>query len=94
MGVTPAAVTNGMGLSLFLVNLSAYLLVPLRLHSAGAGIADLKSWYRGRFYAYSVLKLLPQRPEAIICEALVEQICRLGCIHSASPIAAELDMAA
>lgn len=94
MGVTQASVSNAIGLSLFLVNLAGYLLEPLRRQSAGAGIADLKSWYRGRFYAFSVLKRLPQRPEAIVCEALVEQICRLGCIHSASPMAAELDLAA
>jgi putative transposase len=94
MGVTPASVSNAMGLSLFLVNLAGYLLEPLRRQSAGAGIQDLKSWYRGRFYAFSVLKRLPQKPEAIVCEALVEQICRLGCIHSASPMAAELERAA
>jgi putative transposase len=94
MSVTQVSVSNAIGLSLFLVNLSACLLAPLRVSSAGAGIADLKSWYRGRFYAFSVLKRLPQRPEAIICEALVEQICRLGCIHPASSMAVELNMAA
>jgi hypothetical protein len=94
MGVTQAAVTNGMGLSLFLVNLSAYLLAALRLQSPGAGIADLKSWYRGRFYAFWVLKRLPQKPEAIICNRLVEQICRLGCIHSTCPMTSELKTAA
>jgi putative transposase len=94
MGVTQTSVTNAMGLSLFLVNLAGYLLEPMRGQCAGAGIQDLKSWYRGRFYAFSVLKRLPQRPEAIVCEALVEQICRLGCIHPASPRAAELEMAA
>jgi putative transposase len=94
MSVTPVAVTNAIGLSLFLVNLSAYLLEPLRLYAPGAGIADLKSWYRGRFYACFVLKLLPERPETIVWDALVEQICRLGCVHPASPTAAELEMAA
>jgi len=94
MGVTQTSVANAMGLSLFLVNLASYLLEPLRRQSGEAGIQDLKSWYRGRFYAFSVLKRLPQKPEAIVCEALVEQICRLGCIHPASPMAAELKMAA
>jgi putative transposase len=94
MGVTKASVCNAMGLSLFLVNLSSYLLCDLRSGCAGAGIQDLKSWYRGRFYASAVLKLLPEKPEGIICERLVEQICRLGCIHSASESAAELEMAA
>jgi putative transposase len=94
MGVTQTCVSNAMGLSLFLVNLSSYLLGDLRLECAGAGIQDLKSGYRGRFYASAVLKLLPERPEAIICERLVEQICRLGCIHPAFQGVAELEMAA
>ena len=94
MGVTKTSVSNAMGLSLFLVNLSTYLLCDLRQQCVGAGIQDLKSWYRGRFYASAVLKLLPQRPEAIVCARLVEQICRLGCIHPVFQGAAELEMAA
>jgi hypothetical protein len=94
MGVTQTSVSNAMGLSLFLVNLSSYLLACFRREYSGAGIADLKSGYRGRFYASSVLKLLPEPPEAIICERLVAQICRLGCIHWASAGAADLEMAA
>jgi putative transposase len=94
MGVTQTSVTNAMGLCLFLGNLSSYLLCDLRTRCAGAGIQDLKSWYRGRFYASFVLKLLPEKPEGIICDRLVEQICRLGCIHPASQSAATLEMAA
>jgi putative transposase len=94
MGVTQTSVANAMGLSLFLVNLSSYLLCDLRTRCAGAGIADLKSGYRGRFYASFVLKLLPQRPEAIVCERLVEQICRLGCIHPSFESAEALELAA
>lgn len=94
MGVTQTSVSNAMGLSMFLVNLSSYLLCDLRTRCAGAGIQDLKSWYRGRFYASAVLKLLAQKPEGIVCERVVEQICRLGCIHWASESAAEFEMAA
>jgi putative transposase len=94
MGVTQTSVCNAMGLSLFLVNLSSYLLCDLRTRCAGAGIQDLKSWYRGRFYASAVLKLLPEPPEGIVCERLVEQICRLGCIHPVFQGTAELEMAA
>jgi putative transposase len=94
MGVTQTSVSNAMGLSLFLVNVSTYLLCELRTRCAGAGIADLKSEYRGRFYASAVLKLLPEKPEGIICDRLVEQICRLGCIHLVSASAADLEMAA
>src|SRR5579872_5998779 len=82
MGVTKISVTNAMNLSLFLVNLSRSLLGSLRLLFPEAGIADLKSWYRGHFYASALLKRLPQSPDAIVCEPLIEQICRLGFIHS------------
>jgi len=94
MGVTQTSVGNAMGLSLFLVNLSTYLLCDLRSRYAGAGIQDLKSWYRGRFYASAVLKLLPQQPEGIVCDCLVEQICRLGCVPPALANIADLEMAA
>jgi putative transposase len=94
MGVTQTSVSNAMGLSLFLVNLSTYLLGKLRTRCAGAGIADLKSGYRGRFYACAVLKMLPQKPEGIVWDQLVEQISRLGCIHPAFGSAPELEMAA
>ena len=94
MGVTQTSVGNAMGLCLFLVNLSGYLLGELRSRCGGAGIADLKSGYRGRFYASFVLKLLPQKPEALVWERLVEQMGRLGCIHPVFGSAPELEMAA
>lgn len=94
MGITKTSVGNAMGLSFFMVNLSHYLLGSLRPHLEGAGITDLKSWYRGRHYAFALLKLLPQKPEAIICDHLLDQICRLGLIHPPSQRTAELEMAA
>ncbi len=81
MGVKATSVGNAMSLSLFMVNLSSYLLGSLRSRYCGAGISDLKSWYRGRHYASAMLKMLPQNPDAIICEQIMEQLCRLGCIH-------------
>jgi putative transposase len=94
MGIKKTSVTNAMSLSLFLVNLSRYLLGPLRALCPGAGIGDLKSWYRGHFYASALLKRLPQCPDAIVCEPLIEQICRLGFIHLAPQTAPEMQMAA
>ena len=81
MGQTKTSVANAMSLSLFMVNLSSYLLISLRTRFSGAGISDLRSWYRGRHYASALLKMLPKNPDAIICEQILEQICRLGCIH-------------
>jgi hypothetical protein len=94
MGVTKTSVANAMRLSFFLVNLSNYLLGSLRAHVEGAGISDLKSWYRGHHYASALLKILPQKPEPIICERLLQQICRLGLIHPPSSQTAQLEMAA
>jgi putative transposase len=94
MGVKQTSVANAMSLSFFMVNLSNYLLGSLRTCFAGSGISDLKSWYRGHHYASAVLKMLPQRPEAIICDQLLEQICRLGFIHLPPQEAPDLEMAA
>ena len=85
---------NAISLSFFLVNLSSYLLGSLRTRFAGAGIADLKSWYRGQHYVFSMLKMLPEPPDTIICSQLVEQICRLGFIHKPPQEVANLEMAA
>ena len=94
MGVKKTSVTNAMNLSLFMVNLSRHLLGSLRAHFPEAGIADLKSWYRGHFYACALLKRLPDCPNAIVCQTLIEQICRLGFIHSNHQKAPEAQMAA
>jgi len=94
MSLKKTSVQNAMSLSLFMVNLSSYLLDSLRSQVMGAGISDLKSWYRGQHYASALLKLLPQNPEAIICEQILEQIGRLGLIHSSSTKAARQKMAA
>lgn len=94
MGLTKTSVQNAMSLSLFMVNLSSYLLGSLRCRYSGAGIVDLKSWYRGRHYASALLKILPQNPDAIICERIVEQICQLGLIHLPSESTPQQEMAA
>ena len=94
MGVKKTSVANGIGLSFFLVNLTTSLLEDFRRFAPGAGIVDLKSFYRGRHYLESLLKMLPDRPDGITCERLLEQASRLGCIHKRSEEVAELKMAA
>ncbi|WP_395093158.1 transposase, partial [Armatimonas sp.] len=66
--VGQTSVTNAVGLSLFLGNLSSHLLVPLREDFPDAGVCDLKSYYRGRRYALETLKAigtLPCLPESL-----------------------------
>ena len=94
MGVSQTCVANGIGLSLFMVNLSSYLLGAFRLRYAGAGILDLKGCYRGRHYLDAVLKLLADQPDAIVCGRLLDQISQLGSIHGRSQRAPDLEMAA
>jgi len=80
--VSEIAVKNSVGLAFFMGNLSGHLLKSLREGNPAAGISDLKSYYRGRRYVLEVLKYLPEIADAIVCSRLMEQVSRLGCIHS------------
>jgi len=94
MAVSKTSVANAISLALFMVNFAHFLLRTLRQEMPDAGILDLKSWYRGRFYASRMLKMLPEKPETIISERLLQQMGRLGCIHKTASNAQEGKMAA
>jgi putative transposase len=81
MCVKQRSVVNAVGLSFFVGNLSSHLLVGLRKRFPGAGIADLKSYYRGRRYVLETLKCLPDFADEIVCARVMEQVCGLGFIH-------------
>ena len=90
MNVKETAVTNAANLSFFMVNFSEALLQPFRQIQPVYSILDLKSHYRGYRYAIETIKMLPQKPDAILLADIFEQIARLGAIHpvlqpSASP---------
>jgi len=90
MNIKETAVTNAANLSLFMVNFSHALLQPFRQHHPDYSILDLKSHYRGCRYASETIKMLPQKPDAILLADIFQQIARLGAIHtvfqpSASP---------
>ena len=80
-GVKKTSVANAVGLAFFVGNLSGYLLEPLRQRFPGAGVWDLKSYYRGRRYVAETLKCLPDLADDIVGERVMEQVCRLGFIH-------------
>ena len=80
--VSEVAVKNSVGLAFFMGNLSGHLLKSLRERFPEAGISDLKSYYRGRRYVLEMIKYLPDFAEAIVCTRVMEQVSRLGCIHS------------
>jgi len=90
MNVKETAVTNAANLSLFMVNFSAALLQSFRQQNPEYSILDLKSPYRGYRYATETIKMLPQKPDAILLADIFQQLARLGAIHpllqpSASP---------
>lgn len=81
MNIKQTAVTNAANLSLFMVNFSYALLQPLREHNPDYSILDLKSHYHGLRYARETIKMLPQKPDAILLADIFQQIARLGAIH-------------
>ena len=82
MNIKETAVTNAANLSFFMVNLSYALLQPFREQHPDYSILDLKSRYRGRRYAFEIIKMLREKPDAILLADIFQQIARLGAIHS------------
>jgi hypothetical protein len=83
MNVKEIAVTNAANLSFFMVNFSCALLQPFQQQNSDYSILDLKSHYRIYRYATETIKMLPQKPDAILLADIFQQIARLGAIHSA-----------
>ncbi len=83
MNVPEFAVTNAVNLSFFMVNFSDALLEPLREHNPEYSVLDLKAHYRGYRYATETIKMLPEKPDAILLAEIFQQIARLGAIHPA-----------
>jgi len=88
MNVKETAVTNAANLSLFMVNFSAALLQPLRRTQPDYSVLDLKAQYRGYRYALEIIKMLPEKPDAILLTNIFERIARLGAIHPVLPLPA------
>ena len=94
MGVKETSVANAVGLSFFMVNLSTYLLNHLRTSYTGAGVNDLKSYYRAWHYIAEIMKLVPEIPDTITCSDLVEHVCRRMFIHPRQNSEPDLELAA
>ena len=86
MHVQQTAVHNAANLSLFMVNVVHVLLRPFRRDHPDFGVLDLKAYFRGHKYVAEILKFLPENPEPIGMEQIVDQITRLGSIHSSGPV--------
>ena len=81
MNVKETAVTNAANLSFFMVNLSHLLLRPFQQYNPDFSILDLKAHYLGYRYTAETIKLLPEKPDAILLASIFEHISRLGMIH-------------
>jgi putative transposase len=83
MNITPTAVTNAASLSLFMVNVSHCLLRTFRqTEQTPCGVLDLKALHRGLRYVEETLQMLPQKPEPILFTEILNNVTRLGRIHS------------
>ena len=85
MNVNKTPVSNAANLSMFMVNVSAKLLAPLRLEHAKCSVLDLKARYQGVKYLQEALKMLPQKPETIVIDNIAEHLGSIGAIHYTSP---------
>ncbi len=83
MNIKETPIANAVSLSLFMVNLSYYLLQQMRQIDTDVGILDLKSFFRGRRYAIETLNLLPEPPTSFIANQIVHTRCYTG-QHSSS----------
>ncbi len=81
MNVNEIPVKNAANLSMFMVNVSAKLLVPLRLEHNEGSVLDLKARYRGVKYLHETLKILPQKPDPIVIDQITERLGSIGAIH-------------
>ncbi len=86
MNVQQTAVHNAANLSLFMVNVAHVLLRPFRRANPHFGVLDLKAYFRGHKYVAEILKLLPENPEPIIMEQIIDRIAGIGSIHSSVPV--------
>lgn len=94
MGIEQTSVANACCLAFFMVNLSRRLLTDLRAEYPGAGLHDLKSYYRARHYVDAFLKLVPENAQGIVGADLIEPLCRRLFIHAPQNRATELKKAA
>jgi len=81
MNVKEIPVTNAANLAFFMVNFSYALLQPFRQTCPDFSVLDLKSHFRGCRYAAETIKMLVQKPDAILLADIFQQIARLGAIH-------------
>lgn len=82
MNVSQTAVTNMVNLGFFMVNFSQKTLEYFRRNgNDDFSILDLKALYRGVRYVDELIKLLPEKPEAILISQILNRVANIGAIH-------------
>lgn len=81
MNVTETTVINAANVALFMPNVSSALLQPFRQQNPEYSILDLKSHYRGYRYVSETIKMLLEKPDAILLADIFQKIAQLGAIH-------------
>ena len=82
MNVNQTPLTNAVGLAFFMVNFSSLLLTRFRKTLPDCAILDLKAHFRARRYALETLKLLPDFPDPILFNQILDAMPALGAIRS------------
>ncbi len=81
MVVNATPVYNSANLAMLMVNLSQILIRSCQDACPEFRIQDLKAHFRGRKYVREALKWLPQMPESIIIDQVMEHVAQLGRVH-------------
>ena len=85
MNVTPTGVTNAANLSLFMVNVAYRLRADVHPRAPDYSVLDLKADCRGYKYVEETIKMLPEKPEPVLLEQILNKVAGLGRIHAAPP---------
>ena len=85
MNVTPTGVTNAANLSLFMVNVAYRLRTDVRQRDPDYSVLDLKADCRGYKYVEETIQMLPEKPEPILLDRILDQVACLGRIHLSQP---------
>src|SRR5207245_11242844 len=67
MNLTPTGVTNAASLSLFMVNVAYRLRADVHPRDSAYSVLDLKADCRGYKYVEETIKMLPDKPEPVLC---------------------------
>ena len=85
MNVTPTGGTHAANLSWFMVHGAYQLRTDGRQRAPGYSVLDLQADCRGYTYVEETIKMLPEKPEAVLLPKILNQVARLGRMHAPQP---------